>query len=57
MNDLTIQQFCQVEAFKADINSILLSGYKYREKTEGNLTIVELVDELGSVVQELILVV
>lgn len=57
MNNLTIQQFCQVEAFKAEVNSMVFFGCECREKTEGNLTIVEFVDQQGSVVQELILVV
>ena len=57
MKNLTIQQFCQVEAFKADVNSIVLSDCEYREKVEGDLTIVEFVDPEGKVVKELILVV
>ena len=57
MKNLTIQQFCQVEAFKADVNSIILSDCEYREKVEGDLTIVEFVDPEGIVVKELILVV
>lgn len=57
MKNLTIQQFCQVEAFKADVNSIILSNCECREKVEGNLTIVEFVDPEGSVIKELILVV
>ena len=57
MSNLTIEQFCQVEAFKAEINSLIDSDCQYREKTEGNLTIVELVNGEGSVVQELVIVV
>ena len=57
MNNLSIQQFCQIEAFRTDLNSMTLSDCEYREKVEGNLTIVEFFDQEGSVVQELILVV
>lgn len=57
MSNLTIQQFCQVEAFKTEVNSLIPSNIECREKTEGNLTIVELLNGEGNVVQELILVV
>lgn len=53
MNNLTIQQFCQLETLKNDLQH---DGYKCREKVQDNLTILELVDCDGNVVRELIVV-
>lgn len=53
VNNLTIQQFCQLETLKNDLQ---YDGYQYREKVEDNLTILELIDRDGNVVRELIVV-
>lgn len=53
MNKLTIQQFCQLETLKKDLQH---DGYKCREKVQDNLTILELLDRDGNVVRELIVV-
>ena len=57
MNNLTIQQFCQLEILKSDIKPIITSDYECRERIEGNLTVLEVTDIQGKVIQELILVV
>ena len=57
MKNLTIQQFCQLETLKSDINPIITSDYECRERIEGNLTVLEVTDSEGQVVRELILVV
>ena len=53
MNNLTIQQFCQMETLKNDLQ---LDGYKCREKIKDNLAILELIDNDGNVVRELIVI-
>ena len=57
MKNLTIQQFCQLETLKSDIDPIITSDYKCHERIEGNLTVLEVINAQGKVVQELILVV
>ncbi len=54
MSNLTIQQFCQLETLKSDLN--LESSYKYQEKIKDNLTVLEVSDSQGNIVQELIVV-
>ena len=57
MNNLTIQQFCQLETLKSDIEPIIASYYECHERIEDNLTVLEVTNAQGKVVQELILVV
>lgn len=54
MNNLTIQQFCQLETLKVDLH--LESEYKYQEVIKDNMTIFEATDVQGNVKQELIVV-
>ena len=56
MNNLTIQQFCQLETLKSDLNPAIASGSEYSEKIEGNLSVLKLTNPEGEVVQELIVV-
>ena len=57
MNNLTIKQFCQLETLKVDLNPTIASDYECRERIEANLTVLEVTNSQGQVVQELILVV
>ena len=57
MNNLTIQQFCQLETLKTDISPIITPDRQCRERIEGNLTVLEVTNSAGQIVQELILVV
>ena len=54
MSNLTIEQFCQLETLKSDLH--LESSYRCEEKLKGNVTVLELTDSTGKVVQELIVV-
>ena len=54
MSNLTIQQFCQLETLKTDLH--LESSYKCQEKFRENLTVLEVTDFEGNLVQELIVV-
>ncbi len=54
MNNLTIQQFCQLETLKTDLD--LESSHRYQEKIKGNLTVLEITDLEGNILQELIIV-
>ena len=54
MNNLTIQQYCQLETLKSDLH--LESNYKFQEKVQNNLTVLEVSDSEGNIVQELIVV-
>jgi len=56
MNKLTIQQFCQLETLKTDLNPLITSNCEYSEKIEGNLTVLKLTNPQGEVIQELIVV-
>lgn len=56
MNNLTIEQFCQLETLKTDLNPLITPDCQYHETTEGNLTILELTNATGKVIQELIVV-
>ena len=56
MNNLTIQQFCQLETLKSDIHPSIASNCEYSEKIEGNLSVLKLTNPEGEVVQELIVV-
>lgn len=56
MNNLTIQQFCQLETLKTDLHPLFTSNCEYSEKIEGNLTVMKLTNPEGEVVQELIVV-
>ena len=56
MNNLTIKQFCQLETLKSDLNPLVESGCQYHETTEDNLTILELTNSAGEVIQEVIVV-
>ena len=51
MNNLTIQQFCQLETLKTDINPLIASNCQYSEKIEGNLTVLKVTNPEGKVVQ------
>ncbi|MBE9045916.1 hypothetical protein IQ255_16150 [Pleurocapsales cyanobacterium LEGE 10410] len=57
MNNLTIQQFCQLETLKTDLHASIAPNYQYKEQVKDNLTVLELTDNEGNVIQELILVV
>ncbi len=57
MNNLTVLQFCQLETLKTDLDFLINSEYECQERIEGNLTVLELKDAEGKIVQELILVV
>ena len=54
MKNLTIQQFCQLETLKTDLH--LESSYKCQEQFQENLTVLEVTDFDGNLVQELIVV-
>ena len=56
MNNLTIQQFCQLETLKTDLHPLITSNCEYSEQIEGNLTVMKLTNPDGDVVQELIVV-
>ena len=56
MNNLTIQQFCQLETLKTDLHPFITSNCQYSEKIEGNLTVLKLTNPEGEVVRELIVV-
>ena len=56
MNNLTIQQFCQLETLKTDLHPLIASNYECSEKIEGNLTVLKLTDSEGELVRELIVV-
>jgi|GEM_PF-2116795 len=57
MKNLTVQQFCQLETLKVDINPTIASEYECHERIEANLTVLEVTNSQGKVIQELILVV
>lgn len=57
MKNLTIQQFCQLETLKVDLNPVIASDYECRERIEGNLTVLEVTNSHGEIIQELVLVV
>lgn len=54
MSNLTIQQFCQLETLKTDLH--LESSHRYQQKIKGNVTILEITDLEGKILQELIIV-
>lgn len=54
MNNLTIQQFCQLETLKTDLH--LESGYQYQEVIKDNMTVFEVTDFEGNILNELIVV-
>ena len=54
MSNLTIEQFCQLETLKSDLN--LESSYRCEEKFQENMTVLEVTDREGNMVQELIVV-
>ena len=56
MNNLTIQQFCQLETLKTDLHPLITSNCEFSEQTEGNLTVLKLTNPEGEVVRELIVV-
>ena len=56
MNNLTIQQFCQLETLKTDLHPLIASNCECSEKIEGNLSVLKLTDPEGEVVRELIVV-
>ncbi|MCC0176686.1 hypothetical protein I4641_06800 [Waterburya agarophytonicola K14] len=56
MNNLTIQQFCQLETLKTDLNPLIKSNCEYNEEIEGNLSVLKLTNPEGEVIQELIVV-
>lgn len=57
MKNLTIKQFCQLETLKSELHDSITSDCKLTEQIKDNLTVLELVDDQGKVIQELILVV
>ena len=57
MKNLTIQQFCQLETLKVDINPVISADCECHERIEGDLTVLEVTDSQGQVIRELILVV
>lgn len=57
MKNLTIQQYCQLETLKTDIHPLITSDCECTERIEGNLTVLEVTNSEGKVIQELILVV
>ena len=57
MNNLTVLQFCQLETLKTDLDFLINSECECQERIEGNLTVLELKDAEGKIVQELILVI
>lgn len=54
MSNLTIQQYCQLESLKTDLN--LKSSYNFQEQFQGNLTVIKITDSKGNMLQELIVV-
>ncbi|MEM8828896.1 MAG: hypothetical protein AAGE96_06005 [Cyanobacteria bacterium P01_G01_bin.19] len=56
MKNLTIQQFCQLETLKADLNPLIASSHECSEKIEGNLSVFKLTNPEGEIVRELIVV-
>ena len=56
MNNLTIQQFCQLETLKTDLNPLIGANCECSEKREGNLTVLRLTDDEGELIRELIVV-
>ncbi len=54
MSNLTIQQFCQLETLKTDL--YLESDDKYQETIKDNMTVFEVTDFEGNLLQELIVV-
>ena len=54
MSNLTIQQYCQLESLKTDLN--LQSIYNFQEQFQGNLTVIKITDSEGNILQELIVV-
>ncbi len=54
MSNLTIQQYCQLESLKTDLN--LKSNYNFQEQFQGNLTVIKITDSEGNMLQELIIV-
>ena len=56
MNNLTIQQFCQLETLKTDLNPLIEANCEYSEKREGNLTVLQLTNNEGELIRELIVV-
>jgi len=54
MSNLTIEQYCQLETLKSDLH--LESSYKCEEKLKENMTVLEVTDCAGNVLQELIVV-
>lgn len=56
MKNLTIQQFCQLETLKSDIDPTINSDHQYNERVEGNLTVLEVTNAEGDIIRELILV-
>ncbi|WP_158260658.1 hypothetical protein [Pleurocapsa sp. CCALA 161] len=54
MSNLTIQQYCQLESLKTDLN--LKSSYNFQEQFQGNLTVIKITDSEGNMLQELIIV-
>ena len=57
MKNLTIKQFCQLETLKSDLHDSIAPDCKFTEQVKDNLTVFELTDDEGKVIQELILVV
>ena len=53
MSNLSIQQFCQLETLKKDLQ---LDSHRYREEVRDNLTILEIIDSEGNVIREVIIV-
>ena len=56
MNNLTIQQFCQLETLKTDLHPLITSNCEFNEQIEGNLSVLKLTNPEGEVVRELIIV-
>ena len=54
MGNLTIQQFCQLETLKEDLQ--LEYNYKCREKFQKDYTVLEITDSEGNLLQELIII-
>jgi len=54
MSNLTIQQYCQLETLKTDLH--LESSYRCQEQFKENLTVLEVTDVEGNILQELIVV-
>jgi len=54
MNNLTIQQFCQLETLKTDL--YLESSHQCQEIIKDNMTVLEVNDFEGNMLKELIVV-